>query len=200
MVPAYGGASFRRRIDGYERDNGYRGDGPPAAARMKKLPAAAIVAAMVCAAAFDAAAQVFPAKPIRLLIPASPGGGTDAIARVLAEALTASLKQPVVAENKPGASGIIASAMVVRSSPDGYTLMIMQNGHTVNPALFKKLPYDTFNDFTPVAPLARAPLVLVSDAASGVKLLKELTELVKRNGSALSFGSAEASTRPARGI
>jgi tripartite-type tricarboxylate transporter receptor subunit TctC len=162
---------------------------------MKKLLAATIAATIFCAAAFDAAAQVFPAKPIRLLIPASPGGGTDAIARVLAEALTASLKQPVIAENKPGASGVIASEALVRSPADGYTLMIMQNGHTVNPALFRKLPYDTFNDFTPIAPLARAPLVLVSAAATGVTTLKELTELGKRNSASMSFGSAEASTR-----
>jgi tripartite-type tricarboxylate transporter receptor subunit TctC len=162
---------------------------------MKKTMIAAIAAGLLCGAAFYAAAQNFPAKPIRLLIPASPGGGTDAIARVLAESLSGSLKQPVIAENKPGASGIIASDLLVKSPADGYTLMIMQNGNTVNPALFKKLPYDTFNDFTPVAPLARAPLVIVSGAASGVKSLKELTELGKRNAAAMSFGSAEASTR-----
>ena len=156
---------------------------------------AAVSAAALCAIVFDAAAQAFPTKAIRLLIPASPGGGTDAIARVLAEALGASLKQPVIAENKPGASGIIASEALVRSPADGHALMIMQNGHTVNPAIFKKLPYDTFADFTPIAPLARAPLVLVSAAPTGVKTLKELTDLGKRNPGSLSFGSAEASTR-----
>lgn len=156
---------------------------------------AAVSAAMLCTVAPNAMAQAFPAKPIRLMIPASPGGGTDAIARVLADALTASLKQPVIAENKPGASGVIASEALVRSPADGYTLMIMQNGHTVNPALFKKLPYDTFSDFTPIAPLAKAPLVLVSAAAAGVKTVKELTDLGRRNPAAMSFGSAEASTR-----
>ena len=163
--------------------------------RLQGTLAAAVTAAALCAVAFDAAAQAFPSKPIRLLIPASPGGGTDAIARVLAEALGASLKQPVVVENKPGASGIIASEALVRSPADGYALMIMQNGHTVNPAMFRKLPYDTLNDFTPVAPLAKAPLVLVSAAPSGVKTLKELTDLGKRNPGGLSFRSAEASTR-----
>lgn len=162
---------------------------------LKSSLVAAVSAAVLCAVALDAAAQAFPSRPVRILIPASPGGGTDAIARVMAEALTASLKQPVVAENRPGASGIIASEALVRAPADGYVLMIMQNGHTVNPALFKKLPYDTFNDFTPIAPLARAPLVLVSAAPTGVKTLRELTDLGKRNPAAMSFGSAEASTR-----
>ena len=157
--------------------------------------AAAVSATAFCAVALGAAAQVFPTKPIHLLIPASPGGGTDAIGRVLAEALAASLKQPVIPENKPGASGIIASEALVRSPADGYALMVMQNGHTVNPAIFKKLPYDTFNDFTPIAPLAKAPLVLVSAARTGVKTMKELTDLGKRNPGSMSFGSAETSTR-----
>ena len=163
--------------------------------RLKRGLLVALTAVALCAVALDAAAQAFPNKPIHLLVPTAPGGGTDAIARVLADALTASLKQQVVIDNRPGASGVIASDATAHAQPDGYTLMIVQNGHTVNPAIMKKLPYDTFNDFTPIAPLARSPLVLISATPTGVKNLKELTDLGKRVPSSMSFASADTSTR-----
>lgn len=140
-------------------------------------------------------AQGYPSKPIQLLIPTTPGGGTDAISRVLADVLGVLLKQTVVPVNRPGASGSIASEMLTRSPADGYTLQVVQNGHTVNPAMVKKLPYETFNDFTPIAPLGRSPLVLMGSAQSGVKTVKDLTELGKRSPASMSFAAAEASTR-----
>jgi tripartite-type tricarboxylate transporter receptor subunit TctC len=151
------------------------------------------IAALACAMA--AHAQTYPSKPIRLLIASSPGGGTDGIGRVMAEALSAAFKQPVVAENRGGASGMIASDLLVKSPPDGYTLMITQNGHVTNPAFFKKLPYDTFRDFTPIAPLAKSPLVLIAATGTGVKTLKELLDLSKRDPRAMNFAAAESSTR-----
>jgi len=151
------------------------------------------VAALACAMA--AHAQPYPAKPIRLLIAASPGGGTDGIGRVMAEALSAAFKQPVVAENKGGASGMIASDVLVKSPPDGYTIMITQNAHVTNPALFKKLPYDTLKDFTPIAPLATSPLVLIAATGTGVKSVRDLVDLSKRKPEAMSFAAAESSTR-----
>lgn len=154
-----------------------------------------LLAVVMCALTLDAAAQAFPSKPIHLVVPTAPGGGTDAIGRVLADALTASLKQQVVVDNKPGASGVIASESTAHAPADGYTLMITQNGHTVNPATMKKLPYDTFNDFTPVAPLARSPLVLIAAAPSGVKTLKDMTDLGKRTPNSMSVASADTSTR-----
>jgi tripartite-type tricarboxylate transporter receptor subunit TctC len=146
-------------------------------------------------AAAAAQAQPYPSKPIRLLIAASPGGGTDGIGRVVAEALAASLKQPVVAENRAGASGVIASEALAKSAPDGYTLMITQNAHVTNPALFKKLPYDTLRDFTPIAPLGRSPLVLIAATGTGVKTVSELLALAKRDPKAMTFAAAESSTR-----
>lgn len=140
-------------------------------------------------------AQRYPSKPIQLLIPSTPGGGTDAISRVLADVLGVLLKQTVVPVNRPGASGSIASEMLTRSAADGYTLQVVQNGHSVNPATVKKLPYETFNDFTPISPLGRSPLVLMSSAQSGVKTLKDLTDLGKRAPVSMSFATAEASTR-----
>ena len=162
---------------------------------LKRTLLAAIAAASLCAVAADAAAQAFPNKPIHLLVPTAPGGGTDAIGRVLADALTVSLKQQVVVDNKPGASGVIASEATAHAPPDGYLLLITQNGHTVNPATIKKLPYDTFNDFTPIAPLARSPLVLIAAAPSGVKTLKDMTDLGKRTPNSMSVASADTSTR-----
>jgi tripartite-type tricarboxylate transporter receptor subunit TctC len=158
----------------------------------------ATIAALAClGAATHAGAQAaaYPNKPVQLLVASAPGGGTDAIGRVLADALTASLKQPFVVVNRAGASGAIGSEMLVRSPADGYTLLVLQNGHTVNPATMKKLPYDTFNDFTPIATLGRSPLVLVGGAQLGVKTFKDLTEMGKRTPTSMSFGSAEASTR-----
>jgi tripartite-type tricarboxylate transporter receptor subunit TctC len=151
------------------------------------------VAALACA--MVAHAQTYPAKPIRLLIAASPGGGTDGIGRVMAEALSAAFKQPVVAENRGGASGMIASDLLVKSPPDGYTIMITQNAHVTNPALFKKLPYDTFKDFTPIAPLAKSPLVLIAATGTGVKSVQDLLDLNRRDPRAMNFAAAESSTR-----
>ena len=154
-----------------------------------------IAAVVALACAFAAHAQPYPNKPIRFLIASSPGGGTDGIGRVVAEALSGTFKQTVVAENRGGASGVIASEQLVKSSPDGYTIMITQNGHVTNPAIFKKLPYDTFKDFTPIAPLARSPLVLIAAAGTGVKTVKDLLDLARRDPRSMNFAAAESSTR-----
>ena len=161
----------------------------------RRILLSALCATQLCAISTGALAQTYPAKPIRLVIPSSPGGGTDAIGRVLADALGNLLKQQVVTENRAGASGVIGSEIVARAPADGYTLMIVQNGHSMNPAMFKKLPYDTFNDFTPITTLANSPLILVSSTATGVKTLKDLTDLGKRNPNSMTFAAAETSTR-----
>lgn len=154
------------------------------------------VLACLGSAVIDASAQAaYPSKAVQIVVAASPGGGTDAIARVLGDVLAAALKQPFVIVNKAGASGTIASELVARSPADGYTLIVLQNGHTTNPATFKKLPYDTFADFTPIAPLGRSPLVLVSSSITNVKTIKQLTDSGKKTPGSLSFGSAETSTR-----
>ena len=157
-------------------------------------------AALLALTAFTGAAawaQAYPSKPIRLLISAPPGGGTDAIGRMVGEGLAQVLKVPVVPENRGGAGGQIASEQLVKSAPDGYTLVILQNGHVGNPAFYRKLPYDTLRDFTPIAPLATSPLVLASSGASGVRTFKELIELGKRDPKSLAFASAETSARMA---
>jgi tripartite-type tricarboxylate transporter receptor subunit TctC len=150
---------------------------------------------MALGGASSAMAQGYPNKPVKLIIASAPGGGTDGIGRVIAEALGGILKQSVVPENKAGASGQIGSDALLKSAPDGYTIMITQNAHTTNPALFRKLPYDTLKDFTPIAPLATSPLVLVAGTASGVKSLKDLVDLGRRDPKSLNFATAESSIR-----
>ncbi|HZS69088.1 MAG TPA: tripartite tricarboxylate transporter substrate-binding protein [Burkholderiales bacterium] len=153
------------------------------------------LAAVLALVLASAAQAQYPNRPVRLIIASSPGGGVDGIGRVLAEALSANLKQPVVPENRPGASGVIASEQLVKSAPDGYTLMITQNGHTTNPAMFKSLPYDTFKDFTPIAPIASSPLVLIATSGIGARSVKDMLELAKRDPRAMSFAAPESSTR-----
>lgn len=140
-------------------------------------------------------AQPYPSKPIRLLISAPPGGGTDAIGRMVGEGLAQALKVPVVPDNRGGAGGQIASEQLVKSAPDGYTLLVVQNAHVGNPAFYRKLAYDTLRDFTPIAPLATTPLVLASSSTSGVKTLKELIDLGRRDPKSLAFASSESSSR-----
>lgn len=163
----------------------------------RPLLRALAAAGACCAFALPLAAQAqgFPDKPVKFIIASAPGGGTDAIGRVIADALAATFKQPVVPENRPGASGVIASEQLMRSAPDGYTIAIVQNGHTTNPATVKKLPYDTVRDFTPIATLARSPLVLISAAPTGVKSIKDLVALGKRTPPSMSFAIAETSAR-----
>ena len=111
---------------------------------MRKMLARLVVCAGLAAvsALTPTAAQTFPSKPIRLIVPYPPGGGTDAIARILAQRLSETLKQPVVVDNRAGASGMIGTDAVAKAAPDGYTLGVVISQHTVNPALFKDINYD----------------------------------------------------------
>lgn len=167
-----------------------------ASIRKLAVMTAAVAGAML---AWQGAAQAqnafVPTKPIRLLISSAPGGGTDAIGRMLADAMSPMIGQQVVVENRPGAGGVIGSEALMRMPADGYSIIIIQNGHAMNPALMKKLPYDTLKDFTPITTLARSPLVLVGNRAINVKNIKDLVELGRRDPKTLNFGEAEASTR-----
>jgi tripartite-type tricarboxylate transporter receptor subunit TctC len=102
----------------------------------------------------------FPDKPVRIVVPYSAGGGTDIVARRLAERLTPRLKQPVVVDNRPGANGIIGTDFVAKSAPDGHTYVLVVNTHLLNPILYKKMPYDTFTDLIGVTMVCKSPLVL----------------------------------------
>lgn len=157
---------------------------------------AALLRAIVwCAGALlsaGAGAQAdYPARPLRIVVPSAPGGGTDIVARLAAQGLTDRLRQPVVVENRGGAGGMPAVTAVARATtPDGYTLMVASNGHlTFGPALYTNLAFDPQKDLAPVMRLAIQPFVVATSAALPVTTLKELIALAKTRPGAISYGS-----------
>ncbi len=126
-----------------------------------------------------ALAQAYPAKPVRIVVPAVPGGGTDILARLLSPRLTALLGQSVIIDNRGGASTTIGTEYVARAAPDGYTVLIATTPHAVNPSLFRKLSFDPISDFTMISQLASTQTVLVVHPSLPVKNVKELIALAK---------------------
>jgi tripartite-type tricarboxylate transporter receptor subunit TctC len=150
------------------------------------------LAAAACAAVVSGAAlgQAFPAKPITIIVPFPPGGVTDPVARQVAQRVAENVKQPVIVENKPGASGIIASEYVKRQPADGYTVLFGFTGsHAVNPTLYSKLPYDPQKDFQPVTLIINTPHILVVPADSPAKTVADLVALAKSKPGGLTFAS-----------
>ncbi len=107
-----------------------------------------------------AAQQAYPVKPVRIISIFPPGGGNDLLSRTVAQKLSENLKQQVIVENRPGANGIIGTEAAARAAPDGYTIVLIPSGHAVNATLYKKLPYDSIKDFTPITLIGSSPLVL----------------------------------------
>jgi tripartite-type tricarboxylate transporter receptor subunit TctC len=137
---------------------------------MKLMPAAigAFLGAMLTLVPMAAGAQDYPSKPIHLLIPFTPGGGTDFVSRVVASKLSETLKWQVVPENRPGASGNLAIEMAAKSAPDGYTIVMGQSDNMMlGPYLYASVGYDTVKSFAPIVQVSEAPLILVSNAAGG---------------------------------
>src|SRR6187455_2972060 len=143
-----------------------------------------------------ASSSDFPVKPIRVIVPYAPGGGTDTTGRILAQKLTDKLGQSVIVDNRPGAAGIIGSDIVAKAAPDGYTLLVVAGAHAINPSLYRKLPYDTVKDFAPVAFLVTAPNILVVNTSIPANSVKELIALVKAKPGQLSFGSGGIGQTP----
>ncbi|WP_434615687.1 Bug family tripartite tricarboxylate transporter substrate binding protein [Azospirillum sp. B2RO_4] len=131
----------------------------------------------------------YPEKPIHLVVPFSPGGGTDLVARTLALVMTKQLGQPVVVDNKPGAGTVIGTDYVAKSDPDGYTAVVSTLAHVVNPALMPKLPYSTEKDFAPVVLVARSPNILVVRPDSPYKSVKDIVAAAKADPGKLTFAS-----------
>ena len=147
--------------------------------------------ALVGAASHSFAQDVYPSRPITLIVPSSAGGTTDFTARLIAEPLTKALGQPVVVDNKGGASGNIGGQAVAIAKPDGYTLLVAYSGYQVgNPHLFKKAPWDPIKDFAPVAFLTKAPQVIVATPGLPVNDLKELIAYAKANPGKLNYASS----------
>jgi tripartite-type tricarboxylate transporter receptor subunit TctC len=143
-----------------------------------------------------ALAQAWPARPVTIVVPTSAGGANDAMARIIAQGLSAKLGQPVIVENKAGANGAIASDIVARAAPDGYTIMFGYIAtHGINPAL-QKLKYDPVTDFEPIGMVAASPTVMVANKAVPVKSAKELVDYLKAKPGTYSYATAGNGTAP----
>ena len=141
-----------------------------------------------------ALAQGFPSRPLRIMVPFPPGGGTDVAARALAEHLSREFGQPVVVDNRPGGNSVIATDAVARSAPDGHTLLLTTDFHSINAASGMRLPYDSLKDFVFVAQISTSPLMLVAHPSVPLKTLAELAAAAKRSPGALSFASLGSSS------
>ena len=159
---------------------------------MKAIKAVCLLLAAMYLPVFpQAGAQEYPTRPVRMIVPWPPGGITDVISRGLAAALSDSLGQHVVIDNRPGAAGTLGVGMVAKALPDGYTLMMSDvPSHAISASLYTKLPYDPLKDIEPIALPSQSPLVLVVTPKLGVKTIPQLIEYAKVRSSELSFASS----------
>jgi len=141
-----------------------------------------------------ALAQQYPVRPIRIIVPQSPGASTDLTARLVAQGLNEAFKQPVIVDNRPGSSGIAGAELVARAAPDGYTLMVVASSFSINAALGRNLPYDSIRDFTTVSQLSKFPNLLAAHPSAPVKTLQDVIALAKAKPGQLSYASAGLAT------
>ena len=149
-----------------------------------------LAAAASSFAVAQAAAQAWPSKPIKVIVPFTPGSATDIVARMVTQRLAAQLGQSVVVENRPGAGGTIGQALVAKAEPDGYTLLVHSSSHTVTPSTFSSLPFDTVRDFAGITPLALVPNLLVIAPAKGIRSVRELIAAAKAKPGQMTYASA----------
>ncbi len=145
---------------------------------LRRLVAVAMIVVTALATLLPAGAKAqapsWPVRPVRLILPAPPGGGTDAVARTLAQKLSDAFGQPFIVENKPGGSGVIGAALVAKAPPDGYMLMISASVHLINALIMKQVPYDAVADFAPITQIAEVPLIVTVHPASGINDIRDL--------------------------
>lgn len=156
---------------------------------MKRAAWKWFAAAVLMAFQVTAWSQSWPSKPVRVIVPFTPGSGTDIMGRIVAEKLTASLGQTFVVENRPGAGGTIGVGQVARADADGYTVLVHSSSYTVTPSTFPNAPYDTLRDLRGVTPLGLLPNVLVISPAKGIKSVKELVAAAKAKPGAMNSAS-----------
>ena len=145
---------------------------------------------LLAALASTAAAQSYPQRPVRMIVPYTPGGGIDTVARTLAQKLTEQLGATFVVENRPGAAGVLGAELVARATPDGYTLLASSTEFAINPGVRPKLPYDPFRDFAHISQLAAVQFILAGHPSVPVKNVRELLALAKTRPGQLTFGSS----------
>jgi tripartite-type tricarboxylate transporter receptor subunit TctC len=149
-----------------------------------------IVAALLLSVfVLPAVAQQYPSKPVRIIVPFAPGGGSDFIARFMAQRLTESLGSQVIVENKPGAGGVLGIEQGIKAPADGYTLTLIASSYTVNPSIYK-LNFDPIADITPIIQMSQGPLLVVVNPALPVKNIKELIALAKSKPGEVTFASS----------
>jgi len=136
----------------------------------------------------------YPTRPVRIIVPQSPGASTDLTARLVAQGLNEAFKQPVIVDNRPGSSGIAGTELVARAAPDGYTLMVVASSFSINPALGRKLPYDSIRDFTTVTQLSKFPNMLAAHPSAPVRTLQDVIALAKAKPGQLNYASAGVAT------
>ncbi|MFN0161751.1 MAG: Bug family tripartite tricarboxylate transporter substrate binding protein [Burkholderiales bacterium] len=136
------------------------------------------------------AQPAWPSKPIRVIVPFAAGSGTDSVARAVTERLSRQLGQPMVIDNRPGAGGTIGSAALAQAEPDGHTIMVHSNSHTVTPATYRNLSYDPVRDIVGVIPLASVPMVLVISPSKGVRTLADLVRMARAKPNSINYASA----------
>ncbi|HEX2545049.1 MAG TPA: tripartite tricarboxylate transporter substrate binding protein [Ramlibacter sp.] len=154
----------------------------------------AAVTASALLLAGHAHAQAFPNKPVRVVVPLTPGSGADIVARILGRKLQEMWGQPVLVDNRPGAGGQIGTREVVRAAPDGHTLLVQSASHAANVAMYKSLPYDPLKDLVDVALLARTPYVMVASASGPYKSVKDVVDRAKSRSPGVFFASAGVGT------
>ncbi len=159
------------------------------------LSLVAIGIALSSGATAQAQTADWPSKSVRIIVPYSPGGGTDIISRRLAQGLGPVLKQNVIVENKPGANGIIGTDLVAKSEPDGHTYVVVVSTHLINPIVTKNMPYDTFKDLIGVTVVADSPLIFVTSSQFPAKTMAEFTQAMRAKTGTYSYGSSENMTK-----
>jgi tripartite-type tricarboxylate transporter receptor subunit TctC len=147
-------------------------------------------AAALSMAGAAAQAQPYPSRPIRLIVPYPPGGATDIVARSLGQKLADALKQQIVIDNRGGGGQVIGTDLAAKAAPDGYTLILVTITHTINPALHKKLPYDSLRDFTPITLIAASPQILVVHPSVAAKSVSELIALARAKAGVFNYASS----------
>jgi tripartite-type tricarboxylate transporter receptor subunit TctC len=158
---------------------------------MKMRRRAALALALALPGASGAAwAADYPAKPVKIVVPYTPGGGADSVARIVAKKVSENVGQAIVIENKGGAGAILGTDQVAKAEPDGYTLLLGQSGPiSINPAVYKSLPYDPVKDFAPITMTTAYPYVLVVNSELPAKTLHELVALAKSKPDSMNYGS-----------
>jgi tripartite-type tricarboxylate transporter receptor subunit TctC len=157
---------------------------------MKRIAVICVAIAGAMLGTSTRAAETYPIKPVRMIVPYAPGGNADIQARYIAERLSDTLGKPVVVDNRAGANGIIGAELAARSPPDGYTLLLVANTFTVNPGLYPNVPFDTVKDFQPITLVGDTPLLFVAHPAVAASSVKELVALAKSRPSQLNYGTS----------